>query len=190
VRYSTYFFSLIGFKDAFVITVIINACQVAAVVLAFLIIRHIGRRILLIVGAGICAMSMLLFAIIAQAAPGSDAANKCITAFICIYVFSFAATWGSIGPIVTGEVPSNRLRSKTVSCALSTNWFFCLAVITGIPYLINKDYANLGTKVGFIFGPLAVLVFIGAVLLLPETKDRTLEEIDEMFLNVSHFPPI
>ncbi|EXJ67571.1 uncharacterized protein A1O5_09584 [Cladophialophora psammophila CBS 110553] len=181
--YSTYFFSLIGFNDAFVITVIINACQVAAVIFAFIAVRFIGRRILLIVGAGVCAASMFLFAIVAQAAPGSDAANKCIVAFICIYVFSFAATWGSIGPIVTGEVPSNRLRSKTVSCALSTNWFGALLVITSIPYLINKDYANLGTKVGFIFGPLATIVFVLAIFFLPETKDRSLEEIDEMFIN-------
>ncbi|RMZ75951.1 hypothetical protein DV737_g5034, partial [Chaetothyriales sp. CBS 132003] len=80
------------------------------------------------------------------AAPGNNAANKCIVAFICIYVFGFAATWGSIGPIVTGEVPSNRLRSKSVSCALTANWFGALLVTSCVPYLINKSYANLGTK--------------------------------------------
>jgi len=38
---------------------------------------------------------------------------------------------------------------------------------------------------GFIFGGITTLGTILVYLYLPETKDRTLEEIDEMFLNVS-----
>lgn len=38
---------------------------------------------------------------------------------------------------------------------------------------------------GFIFGSITTIGTILIYLYLPETKDRTLEEIDEMFLNVS-----
>lgn len=60
-----------------------------------------------------------------------------------------------------------------------------MLVICGTPYLISTQYANLGTKVGFIFGGLTVPLFLFVVFCVPETKGRTLEEIDEMFLNVS-----
>jgi SP family sugar:H+ symporter-like MFS transporter len=181
----TYFFSLVGFTDAFVVSVIANAVAIGGTVAAFPIVKYLGRRRTMIVGAFINAFCMLAFASISDAHPGSTAAAKCLIAFICIFSFTYSATWGSIGPIVIGEVPSNRLRSKTISIALTLSFLMALIVITSIPYLIGPAYLNLGTKVGFIFGGLTVLVWIGTMLYLPETKDRTLEEIDEMFLNVS-----
>jgi SP family sugar:H+ symporter-like MFS transporter len=128
---------------------------------------------------------MLTFAIVSVAAPNSIAAAKCVAAFICIFSFSYSATWGSIVPLIVGEVPSNRLRSKTVSLALAASWILSLLIICGSPYLISPAYANLGTKVGFIFGGATIPVVIFCYFFLPETKGRSLEEIDEMFLNVS-----
>jgi hypothetical protein len=58
-------------------------------------------------------------------------------------------------------------------------------IVCGSPYLLSVDYVNLSTKMGFIFGSITTLGTILIYLYLPETKDRTLEEIDEMFLNVS-----
>lgn len=133
---------------------------------------------------------MLGFATVAEAAPHSNAAAKCEITFISIFLFAYSATWGSLGPIVIGEVPSNRLRTKTISVAIGLSWLMALLVITSIPYLINPQYLNLGTKVGFIFGGLTVIVFVLTIIFVPETKDRTLEEIDEMFLNVSQLRPI
>lgn len=153
--------------------------------LALFAVRRVGRRVMLITGSGVCSACMLLYAALSTAAPGSRVAGRCVVAFIYIYVFRYAATFGSIGPVVTGEVPSNRLRSKSLSIALSGNWICALAVICSVSYLINPDYANLGTKVGYIFGGLGMLVFVATIFLIPETKDRSLEEIDKIFLNVS-----
>lgn len=52
-----------------------------------------------------------------------------------------------------------------------------------IPYLLNEPYAALGSKVGFIFGGAAVLAFIFAFFCVPECTHRTLEEIDQLFLD-------
>ena len=71
-----------------------------------------------------------------------------------------------------GEIPSNRLRSKTVSIALASGWVVSLAVVTAVPYLLSAAYANLGAKVGFIFGSLAVPVLIATILIVPETKGK------------------
>jgi hypothetical protein len=99
-------------------------------------------------------------------------------------MFSYAASWGSVVPVVVGEVSSNRLRTKTIAFAMSGNWATSMLVICGAPYLINPAYANIGTKIGFIFGGLAVPLAVFTYFCVPETKDRTLEEIDEMFLKV------
>lgn len=52
-----------------------------------------------------------------------------------------------------------------------------------IPYLFNPDQANLGAKVSFIFGGLAIICLVYLWLCQPETAGRTYEELDEMFIN-------
>lgn len=50
-----------------------------------------------------------------------------------------------------------------------------------LPYLMNPGYANLGAKVGFIYGSFAFVACIWAFFYYPELKGRSLEEIDLMF---------
>lgn len=49
------------------------------------------------------------------------------------------------------------------------------------PYMFNPDAGNLGGKVGFIFGVTTMIGFIGCWFWLPETKDRTVAELDELY---------
>lgn len=50
-----------------------------------------------------------------------------------------------------------------------------------LPYLLNKPYAGLGPRVGYIYGSLCVFCALYALLFVPETKGRSLEELDELF---------
>lgn len=52
-----------------------------------------------------------------------------------------------------------------------------------IPYLIYDEYAGLNSKVGFIFGSLAVMSFVFTYWVVPECKGKTLEQIDILFGN-------
>lgn len=51
-----------------------------------------------------------------------------------------------------------------------------------IPFLFNPDQANLGAKVSFIFGALAVLCIVYLWFYQPESAGRSYEELDEMFI--------
>lgn len=187
-RYGTYFFLVTGISNPFTITVITSVCGMAGSVSAFPLVKYFGRRPLLIGGGIICAFSMLIFAIVGVAKPDSVAAARCLVAFTCTYIFTYGATWGPVPQAILGEIPSNRLRSKTVSIATTVNWLCTTFIICGSPYLLSAQYVQLGTKMGFIFGGCTILGTIWVYFALPETKDRTLEQIDEMFLNVSTDP--
>ncbi len=50
-----------------------------------------------------------------------------------------------------------------------------------MPYLLNKGYAGLEGKVGFVYGSLCFAMNVAAYFLVPEMKGRSLEEIDHMF---------
>jgi hypothetical protein len=49
------------------------------------------------------------------------------------------------------------------------------------PYLLNAPYADLGSRVGFIFGALAVCSFAFAYFCVPEMKGKSLEDINQLF---------
>jgi hypothetical protein len=58
------------------------------------------------------------------------------------------------------------------------------------PYFINPAELNWGPKYGYIWFGSCFLTAIWLFLYFPETKDRTLEEIDEMVSQGSRHPPI
>ncbi|EXJ79831.1 hypothetical protein A1O3_08116 [Capronia epimyces CBS 606.96] len=183
--YGTYFFTVSGISSPFVISIISQVCQLAGLILMFPSLQYMGRRTILLWGGAGQTVCMFLFAIVGTAAPGSVAAARCLVAFTCLYGFFFTWSWGPVGWIVTSEVASNTLRSKTQGLASAASWLGTLVVSLSVPYLINTDEANLGAKVGFIFGALCLLGFLWAYRYLPETKGRSLEELDELFMNVS-----
>lgn len=66
--------------------------------------------------------------------------------------------------------------------ASNTNiWTFSFLFSFFTPYLLNAPYADLQSKVGFIFGGLAICSFLFAYFCVPEMKGRSLEDINEMF---------
>lgn len=55
------------------------------------------------------------------------------------------------------------------------------AVSYSLPYLLNAPYANLQSKVGFIYGGLSAVGVILGYFFLPELKGHSLEELEEMW---------
>jgi len=101
-------------------------------------------------------------------------------AFICIYIFFFASTWGPAAWVVIGEIFPLPIRSRAVGLSTASNWLWncIIAVIT--PYMVNTNEANLKAKVFFVWGSLCFICLIYAYFLIPETKGLTLEQVDRM----------
>ena len=64
----------------------------------------------------------------------------------------------------------------SISAVANTFWSFVA------PYIFNPDYGNLKEKIGFVFGACMIFFFIGGYLYVPETRRRTYEELDELFI--------
>lgn len=83
--------------------------------------------------------------------------------------------------IVTAEVPTLYLREKTIT--VGTFLGFCASVIVTFvsPYIQDKGYGNLQGRIGFVYGSVSIVTFFWAMFMLPETKGRSLEELDVLF---------
>lgn len=64
-------------------------------------------------------------------------------------------------------------------CTIDVIAAFIVTFVT--PYLIKPQYANLSSKVGFIFAGFTTLYLIWSIFFLPDLKGRSLEEVDELF---------
>jgi hypothetical protein len=79
-----------------------------------------------------------------------------------------------------GEFPSQRLRSFTFGLAASVGFFGAWLTTFTAPYFINPDALNWGPKYGYLWAPSCAIGALWTYFYLPEVKNRTFEEIDEM----------
>ena len=68
-----------------------------------------------------------------------------------------------------------------MSLSTGTNWLFTWLVSFTFPYLFDADAADLGARVGFLYGALTLAAVVWVWFLLPETAGRSLEEIHTLF---------
>jgi hypothetical protein len=88
------------------------------------------------------------------------------------------------GPVLWAlgtEIPSQRLRSQTVGTASGLNFVVNWLVSFCTPYFINPDQLGWGPKYGYIWGGSNLIVAIWTFFFVPETKGRSLEQLDELF---------
>jgi sugar porter (SP) family MFS transporter len=195
--YSTPFLKSTGaISNAFLISLIFNLVNVCSTPLSFWTVERFGRRTILIVGAFGMLVCQFLVAIVgvtvgfnkthpdpndstASLANNVPAVNAQI-AFIAIFIFFFASTWGPGAWIVIGEIFPLPIRSRGVGLSTASNWLWntIIAVIT--PYMVGTNRGNLKSSVFFIWGGLCTCAFIYSYFLIPETKGLSLEQVDKM----------
>ncbi|KAK9371941.1 general substrate transporter [Lipomyces chichibuensis] len=105
------------------------------------------------------------------------AASRCIQASSYLAAVSFAMSFGAVKWIYCPEIMPLRIRTKGVGIAVATNWATNLVLAVAMPALLR----TIRWRVFFIFGSFGIAAFIHIWLKAPETKQRTLEEMDEIF---------
>ena len=129
-----------------------------------------------------------IVAIVGTVDGGNIAANKACLAFVCLYIYFFASTWGPIAWIVTGEIFPLKARAKCLSMTTASNWLLNWAIAYATPYMVNSGpgNANLGFKVFFIWGGFCLICAFFVWGLIYETKALSLEQVDELYAKVPH----
>jgi len=160
---------------------VVGIVMFLATIPAVLYIDQWGRKPTLIVGAVIMGLCQFIVAgIIAQCQndwPAHRAAGWAAVAFIWIFSVGFGFSWGPCAWIVVAEVFPLGLRAKGVSIGASANWLNNFAVGMSTPSFVTA--APYGVYI--FLGMMCVLGALYVAVLVPETKGRTLDEMDELF---------
>ncbi|KAF6830618.1 MFS monosaccharide transporter [Colletotrichum musicola] len=193
--YSTPFLKSTGaIENTFLISLIFTLVNVCSTPLSFWTVERFGRRTILLYGAAGMLICQFLCAIIGvtvgfnhthtnadgeSIADNISAVNAQI-AFIAIFIFFFASTWGPGAWILIGEVFPLPIRSRGVALSTASNWLWntIIAVIT--PYMVGEKRGNLKSSVFFVWGALCTCALVYTFFLVPETKGLSLEQVDKM----------
>jgi len=182
LAYGTYFFEMADVGHPFENSVILTAIGVIAIIIMMLLISSYGRRrIFLTFGLVFCAFCQLIIAVVYTKSPGTTSTGKIIVAFSVLYVFIYNSCICPYSWLLGGEIPSQRLRSYTFGMATGISFLGAWLATFTAPYFINPSALNWGPKYGYIWFPSGLLAAAFVYFYIPEVKDRSLEEIDEMF---------
>ncbi|CAK7205082.1 hypothetical protein SEUCBS139899_007847 [Sporothrix eucalyptigena] len=158
-----------------------SALAAGVMVLMLLGSDRFGRRTILFLANGLMLCALLSMAGIGTQATLDRASKTGVMALMTVFGVAFGMGWGPMTWVVTTEIAALRLRDQTVRVGFLVNIVFNFAVNFCIPYLVFSDYANLGSKVGFIFGAIVFLALLFIYFFLPECKGKSLEQIDHLF---------
>lgn len=187
IAYGTYFFQMAGVGEPFTMSIVLVCVGVIAVIINTLVITRYGyRRVFLMAGLVLCGAVQLILAAVYDARPTAPSTLKLLVGLSVVYILAYNGMISSYAWVSGGELPSQRLRSYTFGLAASTGFFGAWLATFTAPYFINPDSLNWGPRYGYIWAPSCFLAAIWVFFFLPEAKGRSLEEIDEMFMN--HVP--
>lgn len=198
-----YIFSTAGFKNAKAVSVAVAAVQFGANIFTCLIVDKLGRRILLLASSVIMCLSQFslgfyfelylpldtnghqfnasslpsVFQSIAHTVPVDQLSWLAVTSLIVFNIF-FGLAWGPLPWLVMSEIFPLRVRGPASGAATLMALLCAFLVARTFPTL-QEALTPQGTY--WLYGIFCLLAFIFVYLVVPETKGRTLEEIENYF---------
>jgi len=156
-------------------TILIGGTNLIFTLIAMVLIDRFGRKLLIIIGS---TGMMLMLAGLSALFFTNQTSGVLVLVFILGYIAFFAASLGPALWVISAELFPNRLRSKGMSIAIVSLWIACTIVTIAFPIMLEKLSGGI-TFLIFALICLANLVYV--LKYVPETKGKTLEELEKEF---------
>lgn len=169
-----------GTDFALLQTIIVGAINLTFTVVAIITVDKYGRKPLQIIGALGMAISMFSLGFIFFI----DAIGMVSLVFMLVYVACFALSWGPVTWVLLSEIFPNRIRGKAMAIAVAAQWISNFMVSSTFPFLNNSTFLTEKFNHGFaywIYGLMGVLAAWFVWKLVPETKGKSLEEMEKLW---------
>ena len=170
-------------------TIIVGAVNLAFTVVAVLSVDHFGRKPLQIIGALVMAVSMITL--------GADfwLGGKGMVALVAMLVYTagFAVSWGPVTWVLLSEIFPNQIRGKAMAVAVAAQWIANYLVSWTFPILDENPYLEAHFKHGFaywIYGLMSILAALFMWRFVPETKGRSLEQMEKLWHKAGEEAPL
>lgn len=180
---TSYFFEQVGLNtnDIYNLNLGANGLGVLSLFLFWVfLLPRVGRRTIYL-SAGVIIFVILMIVGILQTHSKNSSVGMVQAVLFLLFTFVFQGTIAPLGWALPAEVGSTRLRQKTV--VLARNAYYICSTVGGIlnTYMLNPTAWNLSGYMTFFWAGTSFLTLIWAYFRLPETKDRSYEELNMLF---------
>jgi SP family galactose:H+ symporter-like MFS transporter len=162
-------------SGAILTTAGIGIVNVLMTIISMWLIDRVGRRPLLLTGIAGMVVTLGVLGWAFHSASPSGALSWLAVISIMLYVASFAISLGPIFWLLISEIYPLKVRSSTEGVAATFNWGSNLLVSLTFLTLLQEIGA---TRTFWLYGVCAISAWLFSYYLVPETKGRTLEEIE------------
>jgi SP family galactose:H+ symporter-like MFS transporter len=164
----------------------VGVVNVLATLIAVVWVDRFGRRPLLLTGLvgmtvslGAVGMSFAALDANPDTVTSTTAGGIVTVLALVVFIASFAFSMGPIVWTLISEIYPNRVRGRAISVATAANW---LAAFVVAQFFLSLVDAIGESTTFFLFAALCVVSFVFVWYLVPETKGRSLEEIQERWV--------
>ncbi|KAG6024314.1 hypothetical protein E4U19_001826 [Claviceps sp. Clav32 group G5] len=184
IGYANYFFEQAGLSssDAFSMGVANTALGFVGTIISWPLMNYfnLGRRT--IYNSGLAVMTALLFVIGFLSIPKNNTgAIWAMASLMDVWTFVYQMTVGPICFVIISEISATRLRERTIAIATAVQAGASIVTTIAMPYMLNSNEADWGGKSGFLFGAISIVCLVWCYFRLPESRNRTYEELDILF---------
>ena len=164
-----------GSSSALMQTVWVGSINLLLTIIAIKYVDKLGRKKLLLIGSAGMAVCL---AIVGLAFYTDSAGGYWVLAGILLYISFFAISLGPLTFVVVAEIFPNHIRGRAMSVAIFFLWLSVYVVSQTFPMLLE----SIGSAYTFwIYMITSVMAFVFIWKVVPETKGKTLEQIQEMW---------
>lgn len=162
-------------------TVLVGAVNLVFTVLAIGIVDRVGRKPLMIIGAtgmGLCLTAIGLAAM-------AEAIGPWLLLFMLGYIACFALSIGPVTWVILSEIFPTKVRGRAMAIATFLLWVANYVVSQTFPMMDENSWLVERFHHGFpflLYATFCVVLVVVVWKMVPETKGRSLEEIERMWM--------
>ena len=165
---------------ALLLTIIVGIVNFLFTIIAIKTVDKYGRKPLMIIGALGMAVAMFALGFVFFSGATGYLALGCMV----LYVASFAMSWGPVTWVLLSEIFPNKIRGRAMAIAVAAQWISNYLVSLTFPMMDDNTYLTEQFNHGFaywIYGLMGLLAMFFVLKYVPETKGKTLEEMEEIW---------
>jgi len=189
--YGAVLWQAVGFSesDSLLINIISGGVSIGAVMLAIALIDKIGRKPLLWGGSIGMAISLIILTYVFYTGTLDPEGNLILSDTMGVvalisanaYVAFFNGSWGPVMWVMLGEMFPNQIRGSGLAVSGLGQWLSNFAITITFPILL----VSIGLAGAYgIYAAFALISIVFVVKLVPETKGKELEDMDQLWLDI------
>uniref|UniRef100_A0A0D9XZT1 Major facilitator superfamily (MFS) profile domain-containing protein n=1 Tax=Leersia perrieri TaxID=77586 RepID=A0A0D9XZT1_9ORYZ len=158
------------------LNVVFGVAKASSILVAMSLTDRLGRRPLLLASTG--AMTLSLAALATAFAAGAERAAVVVVAFVVAFVCAFSVGIGPLAWVYSSEILPLRLRGQGAGVGTAMN-----RVVSGVVTMTFISLYGAVTMAGafYLYAAIAAASFVFVYACLPETRGRSLEDMEELF---------